>query len=414
MLVSVRDDFPFLQQDPTPIYFDNACMTLRPRQVIDAIVEYYERFPVCGGRSVHHHGMEVTMRVQEAREAFRTFLRAPDHEVVFMKNTTEAINLVAKGYPFERGDRVLITGYEHNSNLVPWHQVSHMKGIDVVVVPPTADMTFDMDCFQDELSRGAAMVSVVHTSNLNGYTLPLREVVEIAHDRDVPVMVDGAQSAPHKPVALGGLEVDFFALSSHKMLGPTGLGALLALPERLEAVEPLSPGGGTIKDSSYTGYVSAGAPDRYEGGLQHYAGIIGAKAAIDYLSRIGIEEVEAHERRLTARLTDGLLDIEGVTIIPPLDPAMRSGITSFIVRGMNPHDVAILLDEIGHIMIRSGRHCVDSWFDSEHSNAWFEGVKVDGTCRASLYIYNTEEEVDIFLENVKGVMNFVADEGRIA
>jgi len=403
----VRDDFPFLQRDPAPIYFDNACMTLKPRQVIDAINDYYTNMPVCGGRSVHSVGMDVTMRVEESREAFRAFFGAKGREVIFTKNTTEAINMVAKGYQFERGERVILSGQEHNSNLVPWLQVARAKGIEVVAVPPTPEMTFDLEAFADELRKGAAMVALTHTSNLNGYTAPLAEVVGMAHERGARVLVDGAQSAPHSRLDLDRLDVDFFALSVHKMLGPTGLGALIASSEALDGIEPLIAGGGTIIRTTYDDFTFAGVPEKFEGGLQHFAGIIGAKPALDYLSRIGMDEVEAHERRLNARLTQGLVEMGGVTIVPPLDPMLRSGITSFLVDGMNPHDIAMMLDQVGHIMVRSGRHCVDSWFEAARDGPWLPGHDISGTCRASLYIYNTEEEVDIFLENMRGVTNFM-------
>jgi len=398
---SIRADFPFLQKDPAPIYFDNACMTLKPRQVIDALVEYYTDYPVCGGRSVHEAGMEVTLKVQESRDAFAGAFNRDPHEVIFTKNTTEAINLVAKGYPFEKGDRVLTTGYEHNSNIIPWLQMARLKGIGVVPVPPSEDLTFDMEAFEAELSKGAAMVSVTHTSNLNGYTIPLGEVVERSHDRGVPVLVDGAQSAPHKRVDLGALDVDLYALSVHKMLGPTGVGVLLGKEDILNRLEALCPGGGSVTTASYTGYEPADLPDRLEGGLQDYAGIIASKEAVDYLMRVGPEAIEEHETLLNTRATEGLLEIEGVSIVPPLDPALRSGIISFNVEGMNPHDIAILLDDIGHIMIRSGQHCVNTWFDSVSSKG------LTGTARASFYIYNTVEEIDIFLENMRGVTNFM-------
>ncbi len=401
---SIRADFPFLQRDPTPIYFDNACMTLKPRQVIDALMEYYNDYPVCGGRSVHEAGMEVTVKVQESRDTFAsTFGREP-HEVIFTKNTTEAINLVAKGYPFEKGDRVLTTGYEHNSNIIPWLQMSRLKGIEVVPVPPAEDLTFDIEPFAEEISKGAAMVSVTHTSNLNGYTIPLDDVVKLAHENDVPVLVDGAQGAPHRRVDLGKCDVDLYALSVHKMLGPTGVGVLLGKEEYLTQLEALCPGGGTVTSASYSGYEPADLPDRLEGGLQDYAGIIASKAAVDYLMKVGPETIEEHERLLNTRATEGLLDIEGISIVPPADPALRAGIISFNVEGMNPHDIAILLDDIGNIMIRSGQHCVNTWFDSVSDKG------ITGTARASFYVYNTVEEVDIFLENMRGMTNFMGGE----
>lgn len=393
----IREDFPILR-DRKIIYFDNACMTLKPRQVIDEINRYYMEMPVCGGRSAHSLGTVLTEAVEVVRDRVARFFNAPREGVIFTKNTTEAINIVAKGFPFERGDKVLISGYEHNSNIVPWLQVARHKGIIVDVLPPAEDLTFDFNAYQSAVSE-ARLVSLVHTSNLNGYTLPERDVIEEAHDRGALVMLDGAQSAPHRPVDIRQMDVDLFALSVHKMLGPTGVGVLIGKEDLLEQIEPLTPGGGTVSGSTYTSYEFLDPPERFEGGLQNYSGILGAGAAFDYLTRIGMERVEEHERDLNRMVTRGLMEMDEVEILPPLDPDRRGGICAFRVRGMDIHDVALLLDEKAGIMIRSGQHCVHSWFSASG---------MDGTDRISFYIYNTPEEVSIFLENIRGIVNYLA------
>ncbi|MEM4729291.1 MAG: aminotransferase class V-fold PLP-dependent enzyme [Thermoplasmata archaeon] len=392
-LARIRSDFPVLQREvggKPIIYLDNACMTLKPRQVVEAMADYYNRLSACGGRSVHKLATEVTVKFEEGRERMRRFLNANEHrEIVFTRNATEAINLVSRSFDLKRGDIVVTTDREHNSNLVPWLRLRDEKGVRHVVVKSRDDGTFDLEAFEKLMSRRVKLVAMVHTSNLDGYTIPAEEVIKIAHDHGAVVLLDGAQSAPHREVDVRKLNVDFYAFSVHKMLGPTGTGVLYGKYELLDALRPFIVGGDTVERTTYEDYKMLKPPAKFEAGLQDYAGVIGAAAAAEYLMNIGRSNVHEHEVRLNTMLTRGLKEIPGARILGPADPALRGGITSFNIEGMEPHDIAMILDEVANIMIRSGQHCVHSWFAAR-------GIK--GSARASLYLYNTEEEVKTFLE----------------
>jgi cysteine desulfurase/selenocysteine lyase len=389
----IRRDFPiYSSKDKDIIYLDSACQTLRPRQVIDAMNEYYTDFPACGGRSVHRLATEVSIKVDEAREKISRFIGAERPEnIIFTKNCTEAINLVAKGLPFDRGDGVVTSDLEHNSNHVPWMQVQRQKGIERRFVETPEDGLFDLEGLKTAVTRGTKIVSLAHTNNITGTTIPAKEVMEVAHDRGAIVMLDGAQTAPHIKVNMRDLDVDLYAFSMHKMLGPSGVGVLYAREGMLDAVEPLISGGGAVglTDRDKVEYLPV--PERFEGGLLNYAGIIGSGAAVDYLSSIGMDEVEAHDATLNHTTTAGLEKIAEVDILPPRDSSKRSSVLSFNVKGMNSHDVAMILDEMAKVAIRSGMHCVHPYFLAR---------KMNGAARASFYLYNTEEECDRFVSGV--------------
>lgn len=392
----IRRDFPLLQKkfDGKPfVYFDNACTTLRPKQVMEAMDDYYYNYPSCGTRSIHKLSHLVTIKVEETREKLARFINAgsPD-EVVFTSNATSAINTVAKGYRLARGDVVIMTDKEHNSNLIPWQMLRDKIGIVIRQVKSKPDNTFDMEAFKETLggAKGRAkLVTMVHSSNLDGYTIPARDICELAHDHGAIVMLDGAQSAPHFRADVKRDDVDFFALSIHKMCGPSGMGALYGKSELLDKMKPMLAGGGTVDDSTYEDFKITPPPKRFEGGLQNYAGIIGAGAAIDYLSKIGKQEFQAHELELSKALLSGLSGDKRIQVIGHKDPKLSSGIASFNIRGANPHDVAMVMDEHYNILLRSGMHCVHSWFNSH---------KVEGSVRVSAYIYNTKREVKYFTE----------------
>ncbi|MGQ9583267.1 MAG: aminotransferase class V-fold PLP-dependent enzyme [Thermoplasmatota archaeon] len=392
-LARIRSDFPVLQREvggKPIIYLDNACMTLKPRQVVEAMADYYNRLSACGGRSVHKLATEVTVKFEEGRERMRRFLNANEHrEIVFTRNTTEGINLVSRSLDLKRGDIVVTTDREHNSNLVPWLRLRDEKGVRHVVVGSREDGTFDMEALEARMSRRVRLVAMAHTSNLDGYTIPAGDVIRVAHDHGALVLLDGAQSAPHREVDVRKLDVDFYAFSVHKMLGPTGTGVLYGKYELLERLRPFIVGGDTVERTSYEDYRMLKPPAKFEAGLQDYAGVIGAAAAAEYLMSLGRDRVHEHEVRLNTVLTRGLREIPGASIIGPADPALRGGITSFNIEGIEPHDIAMILDEVANIMIRSGQHCVHSWFHAR---------KLKGSARASLYLYNTEEEVRAFLD----------------
>jgi len=391
---AIRKDFPILQEGidgRIPIYFDNACSTLKPIQIIEAMSDYYRNYPACGSRSIHKMGTKVTMKCDEAREKIQRFLNAQNSdEIVFTRNTTEGINLVAWSFGLKKGDIVLTTDKEHNSNLVPWHQLARRIGIAHKVVPSNKDETFSMENFENLMSKKVKLVSMAHTSNLDGYTIPAKDIIKVAHDYGALVMLDGAQSAPHQKVDVKNLDVDFFTFSLHKMLGPSGMGVLYGKYDLLEEMNPFLVGGDTVSNTTYEESNILKPPKKFEGGLQNYAGMIGSGATIDYLVKIGMENIEEHEKRLNSLATNLLKDAKGLKILGP-KVELRGGILSFVIRGLDPHDICMMLDEVAGIMIRSGMHCVHSWFNSRGIN---------GSARASFYVYNTEEEVRIFAEQV--------------
>lgn len=394
----IREDFPALQQvikGKPPIYFDNACMPMKPRQVLDAMMEYYEKYPACAGRSNHQFSHMTEQGFVAARKSMKEYLGAKKaEEIVFTRNTTEGINLVANSLGFGKGDVVITSDREHNSNLVPWLRLRDRAGIVHKHVPPLKDTTFDIDAFSGMMSKDVKLVSVVHTSNLDGYTLPVKEIGKIAHEHGALFMLDGAQAAPHKDVDVRKLGADFYALSGHKMLGPTGTGALYGRMELLEKMEPFLTGGETIEFSTYDSYKMLPPPEKFEAGLQDYAGIIGMGAAARYLMKIGRDMIGKHEIELNRIITDGIKDIPGLRIMGPQDPGMRAGIAAFTLEGMDYHQIALLLDSNANIMIRSGQHCVHSWFSAN-------GIK--GSARATLYLYNTKHEAEVFIEELKKI-----------
>ncbi|MCX9025498.1 MAG: aminotransferase class V-fold PLP-dependent enzyme [Candidatus Methanoperedens sp.] len=394
----IRSDFPALWKkwnNKYPIYFDNACMTLKPKQVMDAMNEYYNEYPVCGGRSIHKMAKKVDEKVTEAREKFQKFLGAScPEEIIFTRNTTEGLNLVANSLELKKGDIVLTTDREHNSNLIPWQIQVHKRGIKHMVVYSNPDNTFNIPRFEEIMSKNknVRLVSMVHTANLDGYTIPAKEIIKIAHEHGALVMLDGAQSAPHKHVDVKALDVDFFALSVHKMAGPTGMGVLYGKHDLLEDLAPFIVGGDTVSDTTYEGAKFLPPPEKFEAGLQNYAGIIGSGAAVDYLNNIGLSNIEEHEKRLNTIITNGIKDMPGLKIIGPQEPELRAGIIAFTVelpKGGDAHDIALVLDETENIEVRSGAFCVHSWFNYR---------KCEAAVRASLYLYNTEEEARKFID----------------
>jgi len=397
----VRKDFPLLDQEKPPIYLDSACQSLRPRQVIDSMNEYYFDFPACGGRSVHRLATEVSIRLDKAREDVASFVGVQDPEcIIFTKSATESMNTVAKGLHLKKGDVVITTDMEHNSNHVPWLLLAKERGIKRHIVPFSALEEGDMEPLKQEMENGVKLVSVVQTNNVDGSTLHLKEVVEIAHDHGALVMADGCQTAPHNPLDLEKLDVDLYAWSMHKMLGPSGTGILYGKREMLEQVDPLITGGGCVAITSYDSADILPIPDKFEAGLQNYAGIIGSGAAVRYLNEIGIEDVQEHEHRLNTMATKELSDVPQLSMLGPSDPVRKGGIFSFNLKGMLPHDVAMILDEIGSVFIRSGMHCVHPYFTSRG---------LEGCARASFYLYNTEDDIRKFVETVKFVADKFAD-----
>jgi cysteine desulfurase/selenocysteine lyase len=390
----LREDFATLREDDAPAYLDNACVTLKPDSVVDAIQDYYTKTPGCGGRSVHRYGTKVSQAVTNSRSKLQHFLNAESaSEVVFTRNTTHSLNQVAHGLSWSKGDVVLTTDREHNSNLVPWLQLEQEQGIDHQVVASHADNTFDMEAFEKSCADAGSqlkLVSMSHVGNLDGVKIPIKEISKVAHDHGALVCVDGAQSTPHMSVDVQDLDIDFLAFSVHKMCGPSGMGGLWGRYDLLDGMRTIQAGGQTVENATYDSIKWASPPGRFEGGLGNFSGMIATGAAVDYLSNIDLNEVNKHEMRLNQIMTDGIKDLPGIEIIGPLDARKRGGICSILMGDIPVHDIAILLDEAAGVMVRSGQHCVHSWFNSRgHSN---------GSLRASAYLYNTEEEARLFAE----------------
>ena len=399
----IRDCFPALRARSgarAPAYLDSACMSLVPEAVLDAMREYYADYPGCAGRSLHRFSEEVGARFEAARTEFAGFFRAPGgaRSVVFLRNATEAINLVAHGIAWKRGDTVLVSDQEHNSNLVPWQVLAATRGIRLQFVDLPADRPFDMDAFERALSRRPRLVSLFHASNLDGRVLPVRAIVEAAHDRGSLVLLDGCQAAPHTAVDLGRIQPDFYAISSHKMLGPTGTGALIAGPDSLGGLRPSLWGGETVEWTTRTAHALRPPPYRFEAGLQNYAGVLGAAEGLRFLRQVGLEEIAARDIDLNRRATADLAANQRVAIVGPLSVKDRPSILAFTVEGIDPHDVALFLDASQGVMVRSGRHCVHSWY-TERGLA--------GTVRASFYLYNSPSDIDRLVNGLEELVERV-------
>ena len=396
-----REDFPTLRGDHPPAYLDNACVTLKPQSVVDAIHRYYTEMPGCGGRSVHRYGTAVSKYVTDARTKLASFLNAGNpNEIVFTRNATHSINQIAHGMKWDKGDVVLTSDREHNSNLVPWLELEEEQGVDHRVVPSHADNTFDMEAFEAACADAGdrlKMVAVSHVGNLDGVEIPIAEVTKVAHDHGALVAIDGAQSTPHMNVDVQALDIDFLSFSIHKMCGPSGMGGLWGRYELLDGLRTIQSGGQTVKSSTYTEASWAPPPARFEGGLGNFSGMMATGAAIDYLSSLDMNAVHEHEVKLNQIMTDGVKDLPGVSLIGPEDASKRGGICSLLMADLPAHDVALLLDEAAGVMVRSGQHCVHSWFaDRGHPQ---------GSLRASAYLYNNEEDVRRFVDTLNEIVH---------
>jgi cysteine desulfurase / selenocysteine lyase len=402
----LRAEFPALEprgDGPALDYLDSACQSLVPRAVLEAMEEYYTEYPGCAGRSVHRFSEEAGRRVEETRAAFgRFFGRSDPDGVVFLRNATEAINLVAQGTPWRRGDRVLVTDREHNSNLVVWQRLVRERGIRLDVLPLDDGGGFDPDRLDSALARGVRWVSVFHTSNLDGRSLPVREIAERAHDRGARLLVDGCQAAPHRRVAFDRLGADAYAVSAHKMLGPTGVGALVATGELLGELRPLAVGGETVEWTTVDAHALRPPPHRFEAGLQNYAGVLGAHAGLRFLERVGLEAVEAQQLAVGRAVARGLAGERRVRVLGPPDPEDRPSVFAFTLDGVDPHDAAVYLDEGHGVLVRSGMHCVHSFYAARG---------LPGNVRASFYLYNDRTDAEALVEGVRALLALVPGPG---
>jgi cysteine desulfurase/selenocysteine lyase len=392
----IRQDFVVLGKDiggKPPIYLDNACQTLRPRQVSEAVAEYYDSFPACAGRSVHKLATEVSLRCDEVRTRAADFFGAENpQEIAFLKNTTEGLNTVILGSGLKTGDEVITTSYEHNSVHVPILRATEVFGVRHKVVKSAPDGTFDLEAFESAMTKKVRLVALCMTSNVTGYTLPAKDAIAIAHSYGARVLLDAAQAAPSMKIDVSSLGVDYLAASAHKMCGPSGVGIFYARADAAETLRPIMYGGHGVTDTRYDSYQLLPAPERFETGLQNYSGIVGTGAALEYLSNIGMDEIRAHEISLNKQITRALADVPSVKLLKPYDPNLRGGIFSFNVDGFSAHDVAMILDNSKNIMMRSGMHCC---------HPYFHALGIDGCARVSAYIYNTKEEAKVFTDAVR-------------
>lgn len=397
----VRDDFPTIRKG-REIYLDSACQSLRPDAVIKAITEYYEDFPSCGGRSVHGMSSKVSLMTDETRETAASFFGIDDPDCcIFTKNCTEGINTVARGIDLKKGDVVVTTDTEHNSNHVPWTVLSEEKGIKRRYSVSDEDGEFDIESFKKAVDRDVRLVSVQHVSNVTGAIIPIKDAAEIAHDAGAEILVDGSQAAPHFKIDMKDLDADYYSISLHKMLAPSGMGMLYGKKECLEKMRPLTYGGGAVGMATYDKAEQAPIPDRFEAGLQNYSGIAGTKAAFGYLNRLGMEVVDKQDKELMRSIFKNTEDIKGLNIVGPKDPDRRCGVFSFNINGMSSHDIAMMLDRTDNIMIRSGMHCAHPYFKSKGIN---------GSARASVYFYNSDSDTERFASALRKIADVFGED----
>jgi len=394
---SVKSDFPILQ-NRNIVYLDNAATTQKPRSVIDAIKEFYEYHNANIHRGLYPLAREATEMYEKAHETVAEFIGGRAEETVFVKNASEGLNLAAwiLKNRLGRGDNVVVTVSEHHSNFLPWFKVAKMQGAAVKVAGTRADGSIDEEQVVEMIDRKTKIVAVQHASNVTGYITDLEEIVKAAHDSGAVVVADGAQSVPHVPVNVKKTGIDAIAFSAHKMLGPTGIGALWMRGELLEEGEPLLEGGDMIKEVHYDGelrVVYNEIPWKYEAGTPNIAGAVGFAVAVEYLKSYGVENVLPHEQKLARILMDGLEEL-GITWVGPKTVEKRGGVVTFTVRGMSSHAVALYLGT-KNICVRAGYHCAQPLHES---------LGLKDTVRASVYIYNDKNDVDRLLAALEEIL----------
>jgi cysteine desulfurase/selenocysteine lyase len=399
----IKQDFPILKRKlkngKKLIYLDNAATTQKPKQVIDAICKYYSEYNSNIHRAVYQIAEEATEEYEKTRANIQRFINARyPEEIIFTRNTTESINLIAYTWGkknVRKGNKIILTEYEHHSNIVPWQMLSNEKGAKINYTDTDEKGYLNLESFSKFLNdeEETKLVSLSHMSNVLGTVYPAKEIIKMAHEKKVPVLLDGAQSVPHLHTDVQDLDCDFLAFSAHKMLGPTGVGVLYVKKEILERMPPFITGGDMIKEVHKDNTVFNELPYKFEGGTPNIADVIGFNAAIEYLKRIGMENVRDHEIELIKYLYNSIKDIKGIKIYGPERVIDRGGLVTFNMEGIHPHDCATILNDFG-IAIRSGHHC---------AQVLMEKLDIIASSRASIYIYNTKEEIDIFVDALNHV-----------
>ncbi len=396
---NIRKDFPILNEkiyNKTLIYFDNGATTQKPQSVIEKINYGYQHLNANIHRGVHYLSQKATEAHEEARKTVASFLGAGKHqEIIFTRGTTEAINLVAFSFGeafCKAGDEIIVSVMEHHSNIVPWQMLCERKGMKLKVIRMNETGELDIKAYTELLNENTRLVSVAHVSNVLGTVNPVKNIIDIAHSRNIPVLIDGAQSVPHIPVNVTELDADFYVFSGHKIYGPTGIGVLYGKEKWLNAIPPYQGGGEMIATVSFEKTTYNELPFKFEAGTPDYIGSTALAAALDYVQKIGIDKIATYEHELTKYATLRLKEIDGIRIIG--QAAEKSAVVSFLVGNIHPYDIGMLLDKLG-IAVRTGHHCAQPLIDS---------LEIPGTVRASFAFYNTKEEIDVFIEALKRVV----------
>jgi cysteine desulfurase / selenocysteine lyase len=399
----VRADFPILRQKVGGhqlVYLDSAATSQKPKAVIDAIVQYYERDNANIHRGVHHLSQRATEEFEAARKSVQIFLHAAQaSEIVFVRSATEAINLVAQTYGrvhVGQGDEVLITAMEHHSNIVPWQMLCEEKRAKLRVAPFNDKGELILEEFERLLTPRTRIVAVSHVSNALGTINPVAAMARMAHARNIPILVDGAQAAPHLRINVQELDCDFYVFSGHKTYGPTGIGALYGKLALLEAMPPYQGGGDMISSVTFEKTTYNKVPHKFEAGTPDMSGAVGLRAALEYLDRLGLDNIAAYEHELLAYATERVSPIPGVRLIGTAKE--KAGVLSFVIDGIHPHDIGTILDQEG-IAVRTGHHC---------AQPVMERFGIDATARASFGIYNTKEEIDTLVLGIQKVQEVFA------
>ena len=398
-LQHIRADFPILAEKiygKDLIYFDNGATTQKPRCVVEKIENGYYHLNANIHRGVHFLSQKATEAHEAARTTVAEFLKAEKREeIIFTRGTTEAINLVATSFGeafCQAGDEVVVSVMEHHSNIVPWQMLCERKGLKLKVIPMNESGELDLDAFKSLLNEKTRIVSIAHVSNVLGTINPVKEIIQVAHEKNIPVLVDGAQAVPHIPVNVVEMDADFYVFSAHKIYGPTGIGVLYGKSSLLNAIPPYQGGGEMIATVTFEKTTYNELPFKFEAGTPDYIGSTALAEALRYVENIGIENIAEHEHELLVYATEQLLEIDGMRIIGTAEN--KSSVISFLVGNIHPYDIGMLLDKLG-IAVRTGHHCAQPLIDS---------LEIPGTVRASFAFYNTKEEIDTFITALKKVV----------
>ncbi len=397
----LRKDFPILEREINGkkiIYFDNAATSLKPKTVIEAVNNHYTKGTANIHRGLHKLSEEASHEYEKAHNKTAEFFKAKKEEFVLTKNTTEAINSVMYSLYFsdffEKGDNILLSEMEHHANLVPWQLLERKGLIKLNFIKIKEDFTLDLEDLKNKLNKKTKLVSLAHASNTIASINPVEKIGKIVHENNSLFLVDGAQSAPHLPIDFSKLNADFFVFAGHKMLGPSGTGGLIAKKELLEKLEPFQYGGSMIHSVEFHKSSWNNIPWKFEAGTPHIAGMLGLGKAVEYLSKIGMQKIREHEKKLTKHALEKMQEMNSIKLYCPKNTEKQVGTILFEIKGIEAHDLAIILDEMSNIAVRSGMHCAEPLISC---------LNPKGLARASFYLYNTKEEIDEFIQALKTI-----------